>query len=385
MAARADLDRYDALRADAAGVPRADAHQRAGAHLGLTHGREASAAAACATRGRRPLRGSRQPLRVTTTNRSGRPASRVTRRDRRGPRRRRRPAGRVHRGGSATSARRRRASGAGRPRGGRSAAHHRAHRQASGALVGRRVSQGGASSGRAGPADVQDRREDAGGARWSAWSRTARRSSSLCRARHRLLDQAHVNRTPNSARAWSWLPTGVHRFPAARLGGATVPHRTETRRSEGVLMGTVVVGYVPKPEGEAALARAIDEAKLRGDKLVVVNSHRGGSELRRRGRPARPTSRWRASRPSWTASGRRVRPPPAGPRLRARRGPDRHRRGQRRRADRHRPAPPLARRQADPGQQRPAHPARRPVPRAGRQGRRLTTRTPRTPEADDRP
>ena len=41
-------------------------------------------------------------------------------------------------------------------------------------------------------------------------------------------------------------------------------------------MGSVVVGYVPKPEGEAALARAIDEAKLRGTKLVVVNSHRGG-------------------------------------------------------------------------------------------------------------
>jgi nucleotide-binding universal stress UspA family protein len=44
-------------------------------------------------------------------------------------------------------------------------------------------------------------------------------------------------------------------------------------------MGTVVVGYVPKPEGEAALARAIDEAKLRGSKLVIVNSHRGGQEF----------------------------------------------------------------------------------------------------------
>jgi nucleotide-binding universal stress UspA family protein len=44
-------------------------------------------------------------------------------------------------------------------------------------------------------------------------------------------------------------------------------------------MGTVVVGYVPKPEGEAALARGIDEAKLRGAKLVVVNSHRGGQEF----------------------------------------------------------------------------------------------------------
>ncbi|MBC9732007.1 universal stress protein [Nocardioides marmotae] len=43
-------------------------------------------------------------------------------------------------------------------------------------------------------------------------------------------------------------------------------------------MGTVVVGYVPKPEGEAALAKAIDEARLRGAKLVVVNSHRGGPD-----------------------------------------------------------------------------------------------------------
>jgi nucleotide-binding universal stress UspA family protein len=44
-------------------------------------------------------------------------------------------------------------------------------------------------------------------------------------------------------------------------------------------MGTVVVGYVPKPEGEAALSKAIDEAKLRKIKLVVVNSHRGGQDF----------------------------------------------------------------------------------------------------------
>ena len=44
-------------------------------------------------------------------------------------------------------------------------------------------------------------------------------------------------------------------------------------------MGTVVVGYVPKPEGEAALHRAIEEARLRDSRLVVVNSHRGGSEF----------------------------------------------------------------------------------------------------------
>ena len=41
-------------------------------------------------------------------------------------------------------------------------------------------------------------------------------------------------------------------------------------------MGTIVVGYVPKPEGVAALRRAADEAKLRDMRLVVVNSHRGG-------------------------------------------------------------------------------------------------------------
>lgn len=44
-------------------------------------------------------------------------------------------------------------------------------------------------------------------------------------------------------------------------------------------MGTIVVGYVPKPEGHAALRRAAEEAKLRGSRLVVVNSHRGGREF----------------------------------------------------------------------------------------------------------
>ncbi len=39
-------------------------------------------------------------------------------------------------------------------------------------------------------------------------------------------------------------------------------------------MSTVVVGYVPKPEGEAALDKAIEEARLRGAELIVVHSHR---------------------------------------------------------------------------------------------------------------
>ena len=38
---------------------------------------------------------------------------------------------------------------------------------------------------------------------------------------------------------------------------------------------TIVVGYVPKPEGEAALERALAEAQLRSEDLVVVNSTSG--------------------------------------------------------------------------------------------------------------
>lgn len=42
---------------------------------------------------------------------------------------------------------------------------------------------------------------------------------------------------------------------------------------------TIVVGYVPKAEGRAALRRAAEEAKLRRTKLIVINSNRGGREL----------------------------------------------------------------------------------------------------------
>jgi nucleotide-binding universal stress UspA family protein len=44
-------------------------------------------------------------------------------------------------------------------------------------------------------------------------------------------------------------------------------------------MGSIVVGYVPTPEGHAALRRAADEARLRDCRLVVINSHRGGREF----------------------------------------------------------------------------------------------------------
>jgi len=42
---------------------------------------------------------------------------------------------------------------------------------------------------------------------------------------------------------------------------------------------TIVVGYVPSPEGEAALARAGEEARLRSERLVVVSSTRGESNV----------------------------------------------------------------------------------------------------------
>lgn len=40
-------------------------------------------------------------------------------------------------------------------------------------------------------------------------------------------------------------------------------------------MSAVVVGYVPSPEGRAALQTGISEARLRGARLVVVNTTRG--------------------------------------------------------------------------------------------------------------
>jgi nucleotide-binding universal stress UspA family protein len=37
----------------------------------------------------------------------------------------------------------------------------------------------------------------------------------------------------------------------------------------------IVVAYVPKPEGRAALQRGIEEAKLRNARLIVLNSAKG--------------------------------------------------------------------------------------------------------------
>src|SRR6478609_6418569 len=63
-------------------------------------------------------------------------------------------------------------------------------------------------------------------------------------------------------------------------GSATVPVAPlpPAGADRGGTMGTVVVGYVPKPEGHAAVRAAVAEAQLRDADLVVVSSHRGNDE-----------------------------------------------------------------------------------------------------------
>ncbi|MCB8745481.1 universal stress protein [Rhodoferax sp. U2-2l] len=41
---------------------------------------------------------------------------------------------------------------------------------------------------------------------------------------------------------------------------------------------TIIVAYVPRPEGQAALAKGIEMAKERNERLVVVNAGRGGNK-----------------------------------------------------------------------------------------------------------
>lgn len=44
---------------------------------------------------------------------------------------------------------------------------------------------------------------------------------------------------------------------------------------------SVVVGYIPTPEGTAALQRAIEEVRHLGGELLVVNTSRGGAHTDR--------------------------------------------------------------------------------------------------------
>ncbi|GIE74992.1 universal stress protein [Actinoplanes philippinensis] len=42
---------------------------------------------------------------------------------------------------------------------------------------------------------------------------------------------------------------------------------------------TVLVGYLPTPEGDAAFAAALDEAVRRSESLLLINSPRGGAPI----------------------------------------------------------------------------------------------------------
>lgn len=44
----------------------------------------------------------------------------------------------------------------------------------------------------------------------------------------------------------------------------------------------IVVGYIPSPAGHSALTSAIEEARLRGSRLVVINASRGDALVDRR-------------------------------------------------------------------------------------------------------
>ena len=149
---------------------------------------------------------------------------------------------------------------------------------------------------------------------------------------------------------------GTHGRPAARPP-ARQPGRAVTM--------AIVVGFVPRPEGHAALDRAIEEAKLRG-------AAAGRPQREPRRRPGRLEVRvvlrlgGRQGAARGVRGGARGRPDRRGPRPRrpaAARG-----RGDQRRAHRHRPAPSHPGRQAHHGQRGPDRAARRGRPRARRQG-----------------
>ena len=62
----------------------------------------------------------------------------------------------------------------------------------------------------------------------------------------------------------------------------------------------IIVGYVPTPDGVAALDHAIEEARLRNQRLVVVNSSRGESLVDKRFASG---AEWQSIEERLTASG----------------------------------------------------------------------------------
>jgi hypothetical protein len=61
---------------------------------------------------------------------------------------------------------------------------------------------------------------------------------------------------------------------------------------------TVLVGFVPTAEGEVAFAAGLDEARRRGEDLLVLNSPRDGAPLSERQRANHQHSARAKRRPS---------------------------------------------------------------------------------------
>lgn len=55
-------------------------------------------------------------------------------------------------------------------------------------------------------------------------------------------------------------------------GSASASQTDAAGSTERVAESAIVVGYYAKPEGRAALARSIEEARLRGSRLIVVHT-----------------------------------------------------------------------------------------------------------------
>ena len=91
-------------------------------------------------------------------------------------------------------------------------------------------------------------------------------------------------------------PTGAACRVASARDGST-PHWLF--RPKEVREVAIVVGYVATKEGRAALKRAAEECVLRGAKLVVISSHRGGKDFdANEARPVRDRARPGAGRSS---------------------------------------------------------------------------------------
>ena len=258
-----------------------------------TERRLSGPAAGAQRRGRRPLRGSRQPCRVTTTNGQRAPGLGVRRAAAREPRQ--------------VDVLQVEVAGPGQPRqgAGRGAARRAAARATTSArsawsTAGVRRRDASTTSARRRAADVQDRAGRRGGRSVAACSST---SAAQQRQRRRRDSGSSSAGTASTWRHPATMPrvggraAAVHRLPRADGDCATVPNRPSRSgpMPRGSADGDHRRGLRAQARGRGRAARAIEEAKLRGDKLVVVNSHRGGREFDdddgRQGRRAR----WRRS------------------------------------------------------------------------------------------